>query len=43
MDDFDRQFVRHRRAKVASYILIALAMIVGTALGVFAATWLKGL
>jgi hypothetical protein len=40
MDDY-RQFPRLRqRHAVASYVLIFLAMILGTALGMFAATWL---
>jgi hypothetical protein len=40
MDDY-RQLPRLRqRHAVASYVLIVLAIIVGTALGVFAATWL---
>jgi hypothetical protein len=32
--------VRQRRAKVMSYVLIGLAMMAGTALGLFAATFL---
>jgi len=40
MDDY-RQLPRLRRGHaVASYVLIVLAIIVGTGLGVFAATWL---
>jgi hypothetical protein len=40
MDDY-RQLPRLRqRDAVASYVLIVLAIIVGTVLGVFAATWL---
>jgi hypothetical protein len=40
MDDINRQMLRQRRAKFASYVLIVLASIAGTALGVFLATWL---
>jgi len=40
MDDY-RQLPRLRqRHAVASYVLIVLAIIVGTGLGIFAATWL---
>jgi len=39
MDDY-RQLPRLRGHAVASYVLIVLAIIVGTGLGVFAATWL---
>jgi hypothetical protein len=40
MDDYDRQMLLLRRAKLASYVLIVLAIMAGTALGALAAKWL---